>query len=56
VHLPPLLTITAVLVMLALFGIIGALVATPLMAAILVLVKMLYIEDVLHDEVEIQGR
>ncbi|WP_416674670.1 AI-2E family transporter [Egbenema bharatensis] len=47
VSLPPALTLTAVLVMGFLFGPLGVLVATPLAAAILILVKMLYIEDVL---------
>lgn len=56
VHLPPLLTIAAVLIMQILFGILGALVATPLIAALMVLVKMLYLEDVLGKEVELQAR
>jgi predicted PurR-regulated permease PerM len=53
VHLPPVLTIIAVYVFGELFGILGLLVATPLFAVILVLVKMLYIEDALKDEVEV---
>jgi predicted PurR-regulated permease PerM len=47
VSLPPALTLTAVLVMGFLFGPLGILVATPLAAVVFILVKMLYIEDVL---------
>lgn len=53
VHLPPVLTIIAVFVFGELFGILGLLVATPLIAVVLVLIKMLYIQDALHDEAEI---
>ncbi len=53
VHLPPALTIIAVLVIGLMFGILGVIVATPLMAVVLVLAKMLYVEDVLEDSVNV---
>lgn len=56
VQLPPALTIAAVFVAGALFGAVGLLVATPLVAVILVLVKMLYLHDVLGETVEVPGK
>lgn len=53
VSLPPVLTLVAVLAIGTLFGFIGLLVATPLLAVIIVLVKMLYIEDVLGGEADL---
>ncbi len=53
VSLPPALTISAILIMETLFGFIGILVATPLVAIALVLVKMLYVHDVLGEEVKL---
>lgn len=47
VSLPPALTLTAVLVMGVLFGPLGVLVATPLAVVVFILVKMLYLEDIL---------
>jgi predicted PurR-regulated permease PerM len=47
VALPPALTLVAVVVIGTLFGFVGLLVATPLLAVMMVLIKMLYIEDVL---------
>ncbi|HSN97494.1 MAG TPA: AI-2E family transporter, partial [Candidatus Nanopelagicales bacterium] len=49
VSLPPALTLTGVLVMGALAGGIGLVLATPLTAALLVLVTRVYVQDVLHD-------
>lgn len=49
VALPPVLTITAQLLLGLLFGFIGLLVASPLAATVLILVKLLYIEDLLGD-------
>lgn len=49
VTLPPALTIFAQLVMTVMFGIIGIMLAAPLIAAILVLVQTLYIGDQLGD-------
>lgn len=47
VYLPPALTITAQLVMALFAGLLGVTLATPLAAAMVVLVTMLYIQDVL---------
>jgi predicted PurR-regulated permease PerM len=49
VSLPPALTISAQVILGVLFGFLGLLLATPLAAAVLVLVKMLYLEDVLGE-------
>ena len=55
VNLPPVITITAVVLLGTMFGFLGLLLATPLAAAALVLVKMLYVEDVLGDPVDAPG-
>ena len=52
VDLPPALTIFAQLLMGVLFGLFGLLLATPLVAASMVIVRMAYIEDVLGDHGE----
>lgn len=49
VELPPVLTITAQVVLGLAFGFIGILLASPLTAVALILIKMLYIEDLLGD-------
>ena len=51
VELPPVLTITSQLLLGSAFGLIGVMLATPLTAAAMILVKMLYVEDVLGDRV-----
>jgi predicted PurR-regulated permease PerM len=51
VDLPPALTIVMQLVFGTLFGFAGVALATPLAAALKVLVQMLYVEDVLGDKV-----
>lgn len=56
VSLPPVLVLFAVLAAGLLFGILGMIVATPLCVLIMVLVKMLYIEDALGKDVKIPGR
>ncbi|MCB0127235.1 MAG: AI-2E family transporter [Caldilineaceae bacterium] len=53
VSLPPVLSLIGVLTMGALFGFVGILVATPLLAVIIILVKMLYIEEVLGEVTEL---
>ena len=53
VNLPPALTIVAQAFMALLFGFLGLMVAVPLLAAILVPVKMLYVEGVVGDDVEV---
>jgi predicted PurR-regulated permease PerM len=50
VELPPAITISALLLFGALFGFLGLLLATPLAAVTMVLIKMLYVEDMLGDE------
>jgi predicted PurR-regulated permease PerM len=52
VKLPPVLTITAIVAMGVLFGPVGVLLASPVLAAGLVLVRMLYVEDALGDRAE----
>jgi len=54
VEMPPALVILAVAALGLLFGALGALVATPLMAVIMVWVKMLYVQDVLGKSVEVK--
>jgi predicted PurR-regulated permease PerM len=51
--IPPVLTIVAVSSMGLVFGVIGMLIAEPLLAAVLVVTKMLYVQDVVHDEVAV---
>jgi predicted PurR-regulated permease PerM len=55
VSLPPVLTLTSQLFFASLFGFLGLLLATPLTACVLVLVKMLYVEDVLGDSTDVQS-
>jgi predicted PurR-regulated permease PerM len=52
VDLPPVLTLLGLAVMSVVFGFLGMLVAVPLLAAILVAVKLLYVEDVVGDDVQ----
>ncbi|MDE2182415.1 MAG: AI-2E family transporter [Alphaproteobacteria bacterium] len=49
VSLPPIFNLLAILVFAPLFGIWGAVLATPLAVVLWVLIQMLYIEDVLED-------
>jgi predicted PurR-regulated permease PerM len=53
VNLPPALTIVSQALMAMLFGFLGLMVAVPLLAAILVPVKMLYVEGVVGDDVDV---
>jgi predicted PurR-regulated permease PerM len=50
---PPVLTIVSVSAMGIVFGILGMLIAEPLLAATLVMTKMLYVQDVVHDDVAV---
>ena len=52
ISLPPALTITAQVLLGILVGGFGLVLATPLTAAVMVLVRMLYIEDALSDSVD----
>lgn len=51
IALPPALIITALVLLGVLLGLMGLILATPLTAAALVLVKMLYVEDTLGDPI-----
>ncbi len=51
VSLPPAVTILALFAFGGLFGVLGLIVVTPLVAALLVVIHMLYIEDILGDRV-----
>ncbi len=50
---PPVLTIVAVSAMGIVFGVLGMLVAEPILAATLVVTKMLYVQDVVHDDIQV---
>jgi predicted PurR-regulated permease PerM len=50
--LPPLVTILGLALMGIVFGFLGMLVAVPLLAAIVVAIKLLYVEDVVGDDVK----
>jgi predicted PurR-regulated permease PerM len=54
-ELPPVLTITTQGVMSLVFGLIGLLVAVPMLAAVMVPIKMLYVRDVVGDHVPLPG-
>ncbi len=49
INLPPALTILAQALMALVFGFLGLMCAVPLLAAVMVCVKMLYVEDVVGD-------
>jgi predicted PurR-regulated permease PerM len=53
VNLPPALTVVSQAMMAMLFGFLGLMVAVPLLAAILVPVKMLYVEGVVGDDMDV---
>lgn len=50
VELPPVLTIVSQLALAILFGAVGLILATPILAVVMVLVQTLYIQDVLGDD------
>jgi predicted PurR-regulated permease PerM len=53
VDIPPVLTILSQALFTLLFGFLGLMVAVPAMAATMVAVKMLYVEDVVGDDVDV---
>jgi predicted PurR-regulated permease PerM len=53
VDIPPALTILAQALATLLFGFLGLMVAVPLMAATMVAVKMLYVEGVVGDDLDV---
>lgn len=54
VELPPVLTIVAQVLLGLAFGFVGILLASPLTAVAMILVKMLYVEDLLGDRMTIE--
>jgi predicted PurR-regulated permease PerM len=52
VDLPPVLTLIGLALMGLIFGFLGMLVAVPFLAAVMVAVKLLYVEDVVGDEMK----
>jgi predicted PurR-regulated permease PerM len=54
-EIPPVLTIAAQGVLSLVFGFIGLLVAVPMLAAAIVPIKMLYVQDVVGDKVALPG-
>lgn len=55
VSLPPAVLLTGQLVMGVLFGLLGILLATPLIIVIIIIIQMVYIEGVLNDSVSLLG-
>lgn len=56
VSLPPVLVLFAVIAAGLVFGLLGIIVATPLVVVIMVVVKMLYVEDALGKSVSVPGQ
>lgn len=56
IDLPPVLTVSIQSLMAIVFGFVGLLVAVPLVAAVLLAVKILYVREVLGQEVELPSR
>jgi predicted PurR-regulated permease PerM len=55
VKMAPVVTIAAVVLIGSLTGVLGLIVATPLAVAIQVAVRMIYVEDVLGDDMKVEG-
>ncbi|MEO8073569.1 MAG: AI-2E family transporter [Acidobacteriota bacterium] len=55
VAIPPVLIIASQLLLAVIFGFLGLLLAVPLVAIVFVMVKMIYVEDILNRQVEIKG-
>ena len=55
-ELPPVLTILGQALFSLVFGFLGLLVAVPVLATVLVPVRLLYVRDVVGDEVTVPGR
>jgi predicted PurR-regulated permease PerM len=51
--IPPILTVVTVAALGVVFGVIGMLIAEPLLAAVLVTTKMLYVTDVVGDDIKV---
>ncbi len=52
VDLPPVITLIGLSLMALVFGFLGMMVAVPVLAAVMVAIKMLYVEDVVGDDVD----
>ncbi len=55
VAIAPVLIIAAQLLLALLFGFLGLLLAVPLVSVVFVLIKMIYVEDILNRRVEVKG-
>ena len=53
--LPPVLTLLTQALMATVFGLLGLLIAVPMLSAVMAAVKMLYVVDVVGDEIEVPG-
>jgi predicted PurR-regulated permease PerM len=53
VDVPPVLTILSQALMAMVFGFLGLMCAVPILAAVMVAVKMLYVEDVVGERVPV---
>jgi len=51
VDLPPVVTLIGLSLMAIVFGFLGMMVAVPVLAAVMVVIKKLYVEDVVGDEI-----
>jgi len=56
VELPPVLTIAGQLALGSLFGVLGIILATPVTAVLMVMVRMLYVENILGDDLNTDVR
>ncbi|CAN5381777.1 AI-2E family transporter [soil metagenome] len=55
VAIPPVLIIASQLMLAVIFGFLGLLLAVPLVAIVFVMVRMIYVEDILGRKVEVNG-
>jgi predicted PurR-regulated permease PerM len=56
IKMPPILLLSFQLIMVSFAGVLGLLISTPLLAALIIIIKMLYIEDVLeNNHVELES-
>ncbi len=56
VSLPPALIILAQIIFAVLAGILGSFLATPLMVVLVIIIQLLYVQDVLGDKVQLLGQ
>lgn len=55
IYIPPAVTLLALTTFGLLFGILGVLLAMPLAVVTMILIQMLYVEDVLHTDIRVLG-